>query len=232
MRYYGGYKGLVVCQKGDRCNDKIVSNFSQLPQANLVTIDFRNSRQMLTRDNLNLLKSLGIIKTPNWKEYQMVMYRLLLNPSPNVQRSIKSVLSELPSQWFSVAVHIRCAGSLADYKEGVHMITEGHLGTLSRLIRSILTKNEAQSNNAVFVATDSRQALGKLTFLLKPIIVVSNKQVIRGHSTGANQTIVASSLTDLFLLTRSSTLIGVQRSGFSRVAMGISNPKRFKLITV
>ena len=70
------------------------------------------------------------------------------------------------------------------------------------------------------------------TFLLKPIKVVSNKQVIRGHSTGANQTIVASSLTDLFLLTRSSNFIGVKRSGFSRVAMGISNPKRAKLIPV
>ena len=112
------------------------------------------------------------------------------------------------------------------------MITERQLGSVSRLIRSILTQSEAISNHAVFVATDSRQALDKLTFLLKPIKVVSNKQVIRGHSTGANQTIVASSLTDLFLLTRSSTFIGVKRSGFSRVAMGISNPKRAKLIPV
>ena len=201
----------------------------------------------MNRENLNLLKSLGIIKTPNWGEQQKIMYRLLLNPSPNVQRSIQSVLSELPSQWFSVAAHIRCAGNRADVKEGVHMITERQLGSVSRLIRSILTQSEAISNHAVFVATDSRQALDKLTFLLKPIKVVSNKQVIRGHSTGANQTIVASSrghstganqtivassLTDLFLLTRSSTFIGVKRSGFSRVAMGISNPKRAKLIPV
>ena len=232
LRYYGGYKGLVVCRKNDRCNNKYISNYRQLPQANLVTIDFRSSRQMFTRENLNILKSLGIIKTPNWGEYQKIMYRLLLNPSPNVQRSIQSVLSELPSRWFSVAVHIRCAGNLADVKEVVHMITERQLGSVSRMIRSILTKNKAQSNNAVFVATDSRQALDKLTFLLKPIKVVSNKQIIRGHSTEANQTIVASSLTDLFLLTRSSTFIGVKRSGFSRVAMGISNPKRAKLIPV
>ena len=119
---------------------------------------------MFTTENLNLLRSLGIIKTPNWGEYQKVMYRLLLNPSPNVQRSIQAVLSELPSQWFSVAVHIRCAGSLADYKEGVQMITERQLGTVSRLIRSMFTQSTAQSNHAVFVATDSKQALDKLTF--------------------------------------------------------------------
>ena len=76
LRYYGGYKGLVVCRKNGRCNNKMVSNYRQLPQANLVTIDFRNSRQMFTRENLNLLKSLGIIKTPNWGEYQTSKLRI------------------------------------------------------------------------------------------------------------------------------------------------------------
>ena len=112
------------------------------------------------------------------------------------------------------------------------MITERQLGSVSRLIRSMLTQSTAQSNQAVFLATDSKQALDRLTFLLKPIKVGSNKHVIRGHSTGANQTIVASSLTDLFPLTRSSTFIGVKRSGFSKVAIGISNPKKAKLIPV
>ena len=223
---------MVICRKNGKCNHKYITNYHKLPQANLVTIDFRNNKQLNTKRNLNLLKQLGIIKTRNWREYQKVIYRLLLNPSLRVQNSIQNVLRDLPSQWFSVAVHIRCAGNLAEYKEKVQMIKKKQLGHVSSLIKTLYKRNNAYSNHAVFLATDSKYALDKLTSLLKPIHVISNTQVIRGHSTGANQIIVASSLTDLFLLSRSNAFIGVKRSGFSKVALGMSDPKVVKLIPV
>lgn len=78
LRYYGGYKGLVICRKNVKCNHKHITNNHKLPQANLVTIDFRNNKQLYTKMNLNLLKQLGIITTRNWREYQKVIYNIYL----------------------------------------------------------------------------------------------------------------------------------------------------------
>ena len=60
---------MVICRKNGKCNHKYITNYHKLPQANLVTIDFRNNKQLNTKRNLNLLKQLGIIKTRNWREY-------------------------------------------------------------------------------------------------------------------------------------------------------------------
>ena len=69
---------MVICRKNGKCNHKYITNYHKLPQANLVTIDFRNNKQLNTIENLNLLKQLGIIKTTNWREYQKVIYNIYL----------------------------------------------------------------------------------------------------------------------------------------------------------
>ena len=232
LRYYGGYKGLVVCYKGNGCNGEIFANYTELPKANLVTIDVRKDVLLYTDSNLRLLKESGIIKSLSWPEYRAVIYRLLLNPIQSVTDSVDNILSKVPSREFAVAAHIRCAGNLAEYKEGVHMVTERQLGYVSMLIRSGVRHNKWCSNRSVFIATDSSIALKKLSGLLYPFNVYSNKEVKRGHSTGANRNIVHFSLIDLFLLTRSKSFIGVNRSGFSKVAKDLSCPNTMKWIYV
>lgn len=223
LRYYGGYKGLVVCYKGKGCNGKRLANYRKLPNAHLVTIDFRNDYDLYTSRNLRLLRQWGIIKSASWKEYKEVIYRLLLNPSRHVMNSVENVMSQVPSKQFSVSAHIRCAGNLAEFKEGVRMVTEQKFASISRMIVSAVKQNRVVANQSVFIATDSSYALTKLTSLVHPIKVYSNKQVMRGHSTIADRNVVHSSLTDLFLLTKSKVFIGVDRSGFSNVAAMLSN---------
>ena len=100
------------------------------------------------------------------------------------------------------------------------------------VIYDVLNQNKVNNTQTVFIATDSSYGLKKLKTLLYPIQVLSNQQVRRGHSTGAKRNVVHSTLADLFLLTRSKTLIGVDRSGFSYVAKALSRPKVVKWIHV
>lgn len=103
------------------------------------------------------------------------------------------------------------------------MVTEQKFASISRMVVSAVKQNRVVANQSVFIATDSSYALTKLTSLVHPIKVYSNKQVMRGHSTIADRNVVHSSLTDLFLLTKSKVFIGVDRSGFSNVAAMLSN---------
>lgn len=222
LRYYGGYKGLVVCYKGKGCNGKHFNSYHQLPQANIVTVDVRNDYNLKSINNLKLFKRLGIIKRMNWKEYQSVIYRLLLNPCPSVINTVQSIMSRVPLQQYTVSSHIRCAGALANYKETTQMVKKNQLAYVSKVIRSEVSRGGITPNKTVFIATDSSYALTKITSLLYPIRVYSNEQVQRGHSTGAKRNIVHFTLIDLFLLTRSKTFIGVSRSGFSHVAAALS----------
>ena len=232
MRYYGGYKGLVVCRTKFGCNGRPISGYYKLPKANLVTIDFRKDNMLNTHRNLNLFKRLGIIKRPSWSEYEAVIYRLLLNPCPTIQEIVERVTSQVPSKWFSVATHVRFAGYLANSKEKTMMVRKTQLPFIAKMIRDVLNQNKVNNTQTVFIATDSSYGLKKLKTLLYPIQVLSNQQVKRGHSTGAKRNVVHSTLADLFLLTRSKTLIGVDRSGFSYVAKALSRPKVVKWIHV
>ena len=74
------------------------------PKANLVVLDYRLYNAVKTASNLKLLKSLGIISTESWSEYQAVMYRLLLNPSSTVINSVNGLMNEFHLSRFSVAV--------------------------------------------------------------------------------------------------------------------------------
>lgn len=185
-----------------------------------------------TRSNLNLFKRLGIIKRLSWTEYEAVIYRLLLNPCPTIQENVQNVISQVSSKWFSVAVHVRFAGYLANSKENTQMVRNSQLPAIAKMIREVLNHQKDNHTQTVFIATDSSYGLKKLITLLYPIQVLSNRRVKRGHSTGAKRNVVHSTLADLFLLTRSKTLIGVDRSGFSYVAKALSRPKAVKWIHV
>ena len=228
LRYYEGYKGLVVCTFKSGCAGNYTSSYLDLPDANLVSIDFRRNNSLYSSNNLHLFKRLGIINNLHWAEYHAVIYRLLLNPSEGVQNSVQTVLSQFPTKWFTVAAHIRCAGKIANYNEQTVMVGERQLPRIAEMIRALLKVYSGESNQTLFIATDSSYALEYLSQALYPIQVLSNNQVVRGHSTGTKQLIVHSTLTDLFLLTRSEAFIGVHKSSLSRVTAALSCPKRVK----
>ena len=146
LRYYEGYKGLVVCTFKSGCAGNYTSSYLDLPDANLVSIDFRRNNSLYSSNNLHLFKRLGIINNLHWAEYHAVIYRLLLNPSEGVQNSVQTVLSQFPTKWFTVAAHIRCAGKIANYKEGTVMVGERQLPSIAEKIRALLKVYSGKSN--------------------------------------------------------------------------------------
>ena len=203
------------------------------PKANLVVLDYRLYNAVKTRSNLKLLKGLGIISTESWSEYQAVMYRLLLNPSSTVINSVNGLMSEFHLSRFSVAVHVRCAGKLADHKERTKMVLPYQFASIAGMVKEELSKLSNADSKTVFLSTDSSYALREITHLLNGTKVFTNTNVVRGHSDfDRERTILRSTMTDLFMLTKSNVFIGVDRSGFSRVASAISKPKRIRWIGV
>lgn len=223
----------MVCRNPNGCNGRQISRVGELPKANLVVLDYRLYNAVKTASHLKLLKSLGIISTESWSEYQAVMYRLLLNPSSTVINSVNGLMNEFHLSRFSVAVHVRCAGKLADHKERTKMVLPYQFASIAKMVKEELSKLSNADSKTVFLSTDSSYALREITHLLNETKVFTNTNVVRGHSDfDRERTILRSTMTDLFLLTKSDVFIGVDRSGFSRVASAISKPKRIRWIGV
>ena len=223
----------MVCRNPNGCNGRQISRVSELPKANLVVLDYRLYNAVKTASNLKLLKSLGIISTESWSEYQAVMYRLLLNPSNTVINSVNGLMNEFHLSRFSVAVHVRCAGKLADHKEKIKMVLPYQFASIAGMVKEELNKLSNADSKTVFLSTDSSYALREITHLLNGTKVFTNTNVVRGHSDfDRERTILRSTMTDMFMLTKSDVFIGVDRSGFSRVASAISKPKKMRWIGV
>ena len=208
----------MVCRNPNGCNGRQISRVSELPKANLVVLDYRLYNAVKTASNLKLLKSLGIISTESWSEYQAVMYRLLLNPSSTVINSVNGLMNEF---------------HLSDHKEKTKMVLPYQFASIAGMVKEELNKLSNADSKTVFLSTDSSYALREITHLLNGTKVFTNTNVVRGHSDfDRERTILRSTMTDLFLLTKSNVFIGVDRSGFSRVASAISKPKRIRWIGV
>ena len=204
-----------------------------MPKANLVILDYRLYKSIDTKSNLGLFKRLGIIRTESWEEYQAVMYRLLLNPSSAIIDSVHSLMNEFRVNKFSVALHIRCAGRLADRKERTKMVLPYQFASIVGMVKKELQNISHSEGQTVFLSTDSSYALEEISSLLRPIKLLTNSHVVRGHSDfDRNITVIRSTITDLLLLTKSDVFIGVDRSGFSRVASALSRPKKIRWIHV
>ena len=204
-----------------------------MPKANLVILDYRLYKSIDTKSNLGLFKRLGIIRTESWEEYQAVMYRLILNPSSAIIDSVHSLMNEFRVNKFSVALHIRCAGRLADRKERTKMVLSYQFASIVGMVKEELQNISHSEGQTVFLSTDSSYALEEISSLLRPIKLLTNNHVVRGHSDfDRNNTIIRSTITDLLLLTKSDVFIGVDRSGFSRVASALSQPKKIRWIHV
>ena len=140
LQYKGGYKGLVVCKKLHGCNGRQISRVSELPKANLVVLDYRLYNAVKSKSSLKLLKSLGIISTESWSEYQAVIYRLLLNPSITIINSVNGLMNEFHLSRFSVTVHVRCAGNLSEHKERTKMVVSYQFASIAEMVKEELNK--------------------------------------------------------------------------------------------
>ena len=110
--------------------------------------------------NLHAINKLRIIDRPlTWKEYKRIIYRLIVNPTQDIQQLILQKREEFRQhRW--IGVHIRCGGKLADTKEKTVMIPPSRLATVPQQIQSFIEKDYNllwSKNNSItlYLSSDS-----------------------------------------------------------------------------
>ena len=163
-------------------------------------------------------KRLGILKeNEGWRDYQRIIIRLLLNPTPDLIASILWNKRKLIRDG-QIGAHVRCGGILADTHEGTAMVTLPILQTIPERIVNI-TRSLGISNETVtlYVSTDSSYAFNYLNASLPTWRVVTTTLYKRGHVEFDNADVVVKrSLIELFIMSQLRSVLLTSASAFSR----------------
>ena len=196
-----------------------------------------NPRYLYTEHNRRLLIENGVMKAhETWQEYRRMILRTLLRPKKEVRNAIREMNSIVHQRVFSIGVHIRTGGLLANDCERVSMIDSKALEAIPKRINALckkLTKNPKDA--VVFVSSDSDKAIAYLKKQLYPdYIVVGSTKYARGHTTYARVSIdkVKGALLDVFVLSDCDALLTTKGSGFSTIARDMSSSRVRAIIPV
>ena len=206
-----------------------------LPHTNTIHRDNRlGSFFFHTRRNLWMLRNLGILeKTEGWRSYQRKLFRLLLNPFPDMVKTIVVAKHSLFHEQSVLGVQVRCAGLLSDNAEYAVKLDKEDLKMVPKMVRlaSYPLRNKKM---VVLLSTDSKVAEEKLKASLQSFHVVTVKSFKRGHTTKhkASDDTIRRALLDLYLLAQSQALLVTQTSGFGEVAFYLSDVQRMNVIPV
>ena len=223
-----------MCQK---ITPDMGSVSKMLGHKDVMTIDCRLSdRVMSSKDNLRLLQQNGIISSSEeYVDYKRYMYRILLNPSVELQQVIRNAKRLLFTHKHVLGVQVRMGGCLADYQEKTQMMTMDELRSLPRRIMDLMRIWKlSPKRTVIYLSTDSsyaekfiRQKLGS-----RYEITVA-KTFKRSHSRilGSDEP-VKNALVDLYLLADSDALIVCEGSGFGRAALFMTRAKHFFVYNV
>ena len=178
--------------------------------------------------NRRLLIESGIMTAnETWEEYRRMIFRTLLRPNKEVRNAIRERSSVVHQRLFSIGVHIRTGGLLANDCEGMSMIDRKMLETVPNRIdalRERLTKNP--KDVVVFVSSDSDRAIAYLKRHLHPDYrIVTSSKYARGRTTSARASAdkVKGALLDVFVLADCDALLTTKGSGFSMIASEMSS---------
>ena len=207
---YGGVK--CMSEKG---------NYSTLLNKDLVTDDY----QVIPKGNqegeiIRSLREIGFLKkTEGRGEFQRYFSRLMYNPSRELLEVIRKERRRIGLAKNQLGAHIRCAGNLANRREGVAMITPELLATVPQRLLDLARKVSIPMEHLfIYISSDSDIAIANITKALSPIPVKHSSVYYRGHSeviaikhTGIRQAII-----DMFLVADSRALLTTSSSAFSR----------------
>ena len=177
--------------------------------------------------NRRLLVESGIMTAnETWEEYRRMIFRTLLRPSKEVRNAIRERNSVVHQRLFSIGVHIRTGGLLANDCESTSTIDNKTLETVPNSIdalRERLTDNP--KDVVVFVSSDSDRAIAYLKKHLHPgYRIVASSKYARGHTGSRISTNkVEGSLLDVFVLADCDALLTTKGSGFSMIASEMSS---------
>ena len=156
-----------------------------------------------------------------------MIFRTLLRPNKEVQNAIREMNGIVHQRLFSIGVHIRTGGLLANDCEGISMIDNRTLETVPNRIEALrerLTKNP--KDVVVFISSDSDKAIAYLKRHLHPDYrIVTSSKYARGHTTNARISTdkVKGALLDVFVLADCDALLTTKGSGFSMIANEMSS---------
>ena len=180
--------------------------------------------------NLNRLKEKKVIKEKETvQDLQRILYRLLLNPTPQLQAMIISFKQKYYTKKNVFSIQIRMGGCLSDTPEMMEMMSLHELEQLPTVIQNAMaswTFNAA--NTVLFLSTDSTYAENYIKAKLGSVYtVVTSDAFHRGHTTGTPDGVtVQRAIIDLFLLSDSDALLFCRGSGFGGIAMSMGRAQR------
>ena len=186
------------------------------------------SRFVYNEHNRRLLIESGIMTAnETWEEYRRMILKTLLRPNKEVRNAIREMNSVVHQRLFSIGVHIRTGGLLANDCEGMSMIDRKTLETVPDRIDALCKRfTEKPKDVVVFVSSDSDKAIAYLKRHLHPDYrIVTSTQYTRGHTTNARITTdkVKGALLDVFVLADCDALLTTKGSGFSGIANDMSS---------
>ena len=219
---------MTICRRISPGLDSIAE---VLGQHNVVTIDCRISDKIIgSNSNIHTLQQNGIISYfESYKDYTRYMYRILLNPSIELQRVIHHNKRVLFTRKYVIGVQIRMGGCLADFHERSQMMTMSQLRALPHTIVTMMRNWNYNSNNTViYLSTDSSYAERYIRQKLGPEYEIGvSKTFKRSHSRSlGNDEPVKNALVDLYLLADSDVLIICKNSAFGRAALSMTRARR------
>ena len=178
--------------------------------------------------NRRLLVESGIMTAnETWEEYRRMIFRTLLRPNKEVRNAIRERNSVVHQRLFSIGVHIRTGGLLANDCEPVSMIDRRTLETVPYRIEALRERlTDKPKDVVVFVSSDSDRAIAYLKRHLHPDYrIVTSSKYARGHTTNSKISVgkVKGALLDVFVLADCDALLTTKGSGFSMIASEMSS---------
>ena len=185
-------------------------------------------RFVYNEHNRRLLIESGIMTAnETWEEYRRMILRTLLRPNKEVRNAIRDMNGIVHQRIFSIGVHIRTGGLLANDCEGVSMIDNKTLETVPNRIDALRERlTDKPKDVVVFVSSDSDRAIAYLKRHLHPDYrIVTSSKYARGHTTNARISTdkVKGALLDVFVLSDCDALLTTKGSGFSGIANDMSS---------
>ena len=203
------------------------SDVSVMRHQNAVVTDcFLSDEKVGTKSNMLALQQNGIISpSDSYKDYRRYVYRILLNPSTELQNVIQNNKRLLFTRKYVLGVQVRMGGCLADFHEIAQMMTMAQLRDYPNTIVTVMRKWNYDSNNTViYLSTDSSYAERYIRQKLGPKYEIGvAKTFKRSHSRNlGNDEPVKNALVDLYLLADTDALIVCKESTFGLAALSMT----------
>lgn len=221
------YEGCIRMRSDEVCKgEKTIEGI--LGDRDVALYDCRMNHSIIhSPSTLNTLKNHQILSfNQSFHDYQQLIYRLLLNPSPPLQLQLIQFKKQHFTRKHVVGVQIRMGGCLANYQEYAEMMSLDELKRLPSFIQSTVKEFDFNpSDTVLFLSTDSDYAEKWIRESLKEeYLIVTARLFERSHTRGMAQNEASrGALFDLILLSDCDGLIVCQQSGFGRIASFLSS---------